>query len=50
MRNNTMKIGKAHWYRLGGFANSALFRRADKRGRWQHFVDMDHPSAEGIFK
>lgn len=48
MRKNTLKLGKAHWYRLGGFANSALFRKADSRGNWHYFVDMDHPSSKGI--
>lgn len=49
MRANTMKLGKAHWYRLGGFANGALFRRGTTRG-WSYFVDMDHPSSRGILR
>lgn len=50
MRKNTLKLGKTHWYRLGGFANSALFRKADKRGRWSYYVDMDHPTSRGILR
>lgn len=33
-----MRITKAEWYRLGGFANSDLYRRADRLGRWMHFI------------
>lgn len=33
-----MRISKKEWYRLGGFTNSDLYRRADKRGRWMHFM------------
>lgn len=48
MKNNHLKISRAHWYRLGGFANSALFRRANKRGAWSYYVNMDHPDASGL--
>ncbi len=33
-----MRITKKKWYQLGGFANTDLYRRADKRGRWMHFM------------
>lgn len=39
MRNGIQKISKAEWERLGGFRNPALFRKADKRGRWSYFLD-----------
>ena len=37
MRNGSAKISKAEFYRLGGFKNSALYRKADKRGTWRHY-------------
>ena len=33
-----MRITKKQFYAMGGFANSQLYRRADKRGRWMHFM------------
>lgn len=33
-----MRITKREWYALGGFANSDLYRRADRLGRWMHFM------------
>lgn len=41
MRNRRKQITKAEWYQLGGFANSKLFRLADKRGRWRYFILLD---------
>lgn len=35
-----MRITKKKWYQLGGFANPDLYRRADKRGRWMHFMGV----------
>lgn len=32
------RISKEKWYALGGFANSKLYRRADRLGRWMHFI------------
>jgi hypothetical protein len=37
MRNGSWKISKREWYDLGGFANSNLYRKADKRGVWQYY-------------
>jgi hypothetical protein len=31
------QITKAEFYNLGGFANSNIFRKADKLGRWRHY-------------
>lgn len=36
-----LKITKAHWYRLGAFANSRLFRKADSKGVWAYYMRMD---------
>lgn len=36
-----MRITKARFYELGGFSNSRLFRKADKLGRWMHFMRID---------
>jgi hypothetical protein len=35
-----MAITKAEFYRLGGLRNSSLFRKADKRGRWRHYMKV----------
>lgn len=35
------RITKRRFYDLGGFANSKLFRKADKFGRWMHFELID---------
>ncbi len=32
---------KREFYDLGAFANSDLCRKADKLGRWQHFIRID---------
>lgn len=45
MRNGIEKISKREFYALGGFANSALFRKADSRGEWRHYMDHTHPNA-----
>lgn len=37
MRINSMKISKREWYRLGGFANSRLYRKANKLGAWSYY-------------
>jgi hypothetical protein len=34
-----LKISRAEWYRLGGFRNSRLFRKADRRGVWRYYLD-----------
>jgi hypothetical protein len=34
-----VQITKREWYDRGGFANPALFRKADRLGRWRHFID-----------
>lgn len=44
MRNGIEKIDKREWYRLGGFRNSALFRRG-RGGSWGYFIDHTHPKA-----
>lgn len=41
MKNGTLKISKREWYDLGGFANSRLFRKADKRGVWSYYRNCD---------
>jgi hypothetical protein len=33
-----VRISKKQWYRLGGFTNTDLYRKADKLGRWMHFM------------
>jgi hypothetical protein len=33
-----LRVTKAHWYRLGGFANSNCYRRATKSGAWTYWV------------
>lgn len=35
------KITKKEWYSLGGFKNSACYRRDNGRG-WQYFIDHSH--------
>jgi hypothetical protein len=40
MRNNIVKVSKDHWYSIGGFKNSACFRKADKNGSWNYYVDL----------
>jgi hypothetical protein len=37
MANWYRRITKAEFYERGGFANTSLFRKADKLGRWRHF-------------
>ena len=41
-RIGVQKISKREFYKLGAFSNPALFRKADKRGRWSHFIDWRH--------
>lgn len=36
------KVTKNYWYSIGGFKNSACFRRANKNGSWNYYVDMTH--------
>ena len=36
-RGYKVRITRAEYYRLGGMANSSLFRKADSRGVWQYF-------------
>lgn len=35
------RVTRKEWYAAGGFANSACWRRADKRGVWQYFIRQD---------
>lgn len=44
MRNGHLKISKAEWSRLGGLANSDLYRKADRRGVWSYFRVVDNRS------
>lgn len=37
MKNGRERMSKKAWYEAGGFANSALFRKADSRGRWTYW-------------
>lgn len=32
-----LQITKREWYALGGFANTRLFRKSNKRG-WRYFM------------
>lgn len=41
MRAGVLRVTKREWYDMGGFANPALFRKADSRGYWRYFVDTD---------
>jgi len=36
-----VRITKDHWYRLGGFRNSSLFRRQQKNGSWAYYMALD---------
>lgn len=38
-RAGVMRITKREWYALGGFTNSALFRKADKYGHWYYYYN-----------
>jgi hypothetical protein len=38
MRPGVARVTKRDWYAMGGFRNSALFRRM-YRGSWQYFAD-----------
>jgi hypothetical protein len=33
-----MQITKKEWYDRGGFANSDLYRKADRLGRWRYYM------------
>lgn len=35
------RITKVEFYRLGGFANSALFRLQSRGGAWRYYVNLD---------
>lgn len=39
MRINQLRVSKAEWYRLGGFANSRLWRRM-RNGTWEYYYDQ----------
>lgn len=39
MKTGVEKITKVEFYKLGGFSNPALFRKADKRGTWAYYKD-----------
>lgn len=34
------RLRKRDWYRIGGFRNSACFRRQKKNGGWNYYVDI----------
>lgn len=36
-----LKITKKDFYKLGGFKNSKLFRKADKNGTWKYYKILD---------
>lgn len=38
---NSLRITKREWYKLGGFSNSKLYRKADKRGVWRYYMILD---------
>lgn len=48
MKSLYKKITKKEWYDLGGFANSTLFRKANRHGVWLYYVDLDHPNAKAL--
>lgn len=35
------RITKAEWYKLGGFANSKLFRKQSRGGAWRYYRLLD---------
>lgn len=37
-RLDSIRISKKEWYARGGLANSALWRRQEKRGAWQYYM------------
>jgi hypothetical protein len=39
---NVCRVSKEQWYRLGGFRNSQLFRKADSRGAWRYYIDYGY--------
>ncbi len=41
MRAGVEKITKSRWYALGGFRNSALFRKHNSRC-WEYYIDHAH--------
>ena len=41
MKTGREKMTRAAWYVAGGFKNSALFRKADKRGTWSYYRVTD---------
>lgn len=36
------RITKKEWYRLGGFANSNLFRKQSRGGAWRYYRVLDN--------
>lgn len=38
MKVGVQRISKRHFYNLGGFANSQLFRR-QRYGYWEYYID-----------
>ena len=40
MRTGIERISKTEWYRLGGFKNPALFRKAASNGAWRYYRDI----------
>lgn len=40
-RTRKERLSKAEWYELGGFANSALFRKQSKGGAWHYFRSLE---------
>lgn len=39
------RITKVEFYELGGFANSALFRKQSRGGAWRYYRSLDYVSA-----
>lgn len=39
-RERKERITKKQWYDLGGFANSALFRKQSRGGSWRYYRTM----------
>lgn len=36
------RVSKRRWYELGGFRNSACFRRQRPGRGWEYFVSLEH--------
>lgn len=38
MKTGSTKVTKQVWYRAGGFANPACWRKQPRNGGWQYFI------------